>query len=56
METRQSGAASLSGPRIPLDDMEHLWSRAGANGGEPAQSQLGRKRLNQAESVAYGCR
>ncbi len=36
--------------------MEHLWSRAGANGGDPAQVRQRPKRPRQAESVASGRR
>ena len=35
-------------------NMEHLWSRAGANGGDPAQVRQRPKRPRQAESVASG--
>jgi hypothetical protein len=37
-------------------NMEHLWSRAGANGGDPAQVRQRPKRARQAESVASGRR
>jgi len=35
--------------------MEHLWSRAGANGGDGALTRQSRNRLRQAEFVAAGC-
>ena len=41
--------------RTRAPNMEHSWSRAGANGSESAQSRLYRKRLSQPDSVAYDC-
>ena len=56
--SRSTPDAAASGEppgRDSAPNMEHLWSRAGANGGEPAQIRPARKRLNQADSVAVGC-
>jgi hypothetical protein len=42
--------------RRPAPRMEHLWSRADANGGDPPQVLGPLRRLKQAESVADDCR
>ena len=39
-----------------IGNMEHLWSRADANGGNRRQSAEARNRLKQAKTVAVGCR
>jgi hypothetical protein len=51
----RNGSESLCSSGIPGRRMEHLWSPAGATGGNRWQTQQPQEPLEQAESVATAC-